>query len=45
MSPDLLAALESLGAAERPGDDPRADNRLEVVHLNELKGGAAAIAH
>ncbi|MBN8494410.1 MAG: ArsJ-associated glyceraldehyde-3-phosphate dehydrogenase, partial [Burkholderiales bacterium] len=26
-------------------DDPRATNRLQVVHLNELKGGAAATAH
>jgi glyceraldehyde 3-phosphate dehydrogenase len=34
-----------MGAAERPLDDPRAGNRLEVVHLNELKGGAAATAH
>jgi glyceraldehyde 3-phosphate dehydrogenase len=40
-----LALRAALGAAERPGDDPRAGNRLEVVHLNELKGGAAAIAH
>jgi glyceraldehyde 3-phosphate dehydrogenase len=34
-----------MGAAERQSDDPRAGNRLEVVHLNELKGGAAATAH
>jgi glyceraldehyde 3-phosphate dehydrogenase len=34
-----------MGAAERQSDDPRAGNRLEVVHLNELKGGAAAAAH
>lgn len=40
-----LALRAALGAAERPGDDPRAGNRLEVVHLNELKGGAAATAH
>ncbi len=40
-----LALRAALGAAERPGDDPRAANRLEVVHLNELKGGAAATAH
>jgi glyceraldehyde 3-phosphate dehydrogenase len=38
-------AARRLGAAERPADDPRAGNRLEVVHLNELKGGAAATAH
>ena len=40
-----LALRAALGAAERPTDDPRAGNRLEVVHLNELKGGAAATAH
>lgn len=40
-----LALRASMGAAERPGDDPRANNRLDVVHLNEIKGGAAAIAH
>ena len=40
-----LALRAALGAAERPADDPRAGHRLEVVHLNELKGGAAATAH
>jgi glyceraldehyde 3-phosphate dehydrogenase len=40
-----LALRAALGAAERQTDDPRAGNRLEVVHLNELKGGAAATAH
>jgi glyceraldehyde 3-phosphate dehydrogenase len=40
-----LALRAAFGAAERPADDPRAGNRLEVVHLNELKGGAAATAH
>jgi glyceraldehyde 3-phosphate dehydrogenase len=40
-----LALRAAMGAAERPGDDPRAGNRLDVVHLNELKGGAAATAH
>jgi glyceraldehyde 3-phosphate dehydrogenase len=34
-----------MGAAERPADDPRGGNRLEVLHLNELRGGAAATAH
>jgi glyceraldehyde 3-phosphate dehydrogenase len=34
-----------MGAAERQEDDPRRGNRLEVVHLNEIKGGAAACAH
>ena len=40
-----LALRAALGAAHRPGDDPRAGNRLDVVHLNEIKGGAAATAH
>ncbi len=40
-----LALRAALGAAERQADDPRAGNRLEVVHLNELKGGATATAH
>jgi glyceraldehyde 3-phosphate dehydrogenase len=40
-----LALRAASGAATRPADDPRADNRLEVVHLNELKGGVAATAH
>jgi len=29
----------------RPPEDPRADNRLDVVHVNELKGGAGTTAH
>jgi glyceraldehyde 3-phosphate dehydrogenase len=40
-----LALRASMGAAERPQDDPRAGNRLDVVHLNEISGGAAATAH
>lgn len=40
-----LALRAALGAADRPDDDPRKDNRLDVVHLNEIKGGAAACAH
>jgi glyceraldehyde 3-phosphate dehydrogenase len=40
-----LALRAAMGAAERPAHDPRAGNRLEVVHLNEIKGGAAATAH
>jgi glyceraldehyde 3-phosphate dehydrogenase len=40
-----LALRAAFGAAERPDDDPRAGNRLEVVHVNEIKGGAAATAH
>jgi glyceraldehyde 3-phosphate dehydrogenase len=40
-----LALRAALGAAQRPAEDPRAGNRLDVVHLNEIKGGAAATAH
>ena len=40
-----LALRAAFGAAHRPDDDPRRSNRLEVVHLNELKGGIAATAH
>jgi glyceraldehyde 3-phosphate dehydrogenase len=34
-----------MGGALRPADDPRRDNRLEVVHVNEVKGGVGATAH
>ena len=40
-----LALRAAMGAAERGEDDPRRNNRLEVVHVNEIKGGAAATAH
>jgi glyceraldehyde 3-phosphate dehydrogenase len=40
-----LALRSAFGAADRQGDDPRSGNRLDVVHLNEIKGGAAATAH
>lgn len=40
-----LALRSAMGAAERQGDDPRASNRLDVVAVNEIKGGAAATAH
>jgi glyceraldehyde 3-phosphate dehydrogenase len=40
-----LALRAAMGAIERPTDDPRASNRLDVVHVNELKGGAAVAAH
>jgi glyceraldehyde 3-phosphate dehydrogenase len=35
----------AMGAADRPDDDPRGGNRLEIAHINELKGGLAATAH
>lgn len=40
-----LVLRAAMGAAERPDDDPRRGNRLEVVAINELKGSAAALAH
>ena len=40
-----LALRAAMGAADRPEDDPRGLNRLDVVHVNELKGGVAATAH
>jgi glyceraldehyde-3-phosphate dehydrogenase (arsenate-transferring) len=40
-----LALRAALGGMERPDDDPRAGNRLDLVHVNEVKGGAAVTAH
>ena len=40
-----LALRAAFGGIQRPLDDPRRDNRLEVIHVNEIKGGAAATAH
>ncbi|MGC2415359.1 MAG: ArsJ-associated glyceraldehyde-3-phosphate dehydrogenase [Stellaceae bacterium] len=40
-----LALRAALGAMERPTDDPRAGNRLDIAHVNEVKGGAAVAAH
>lgn len=40
-----LVLRAALGAAQRPADDPRRDERLEIVAVNELKGSAAALAH
>jgi glyceraldehyde 3-phosphate dehydrogenase len=40
-----LVLRAAMGGVWRAPDDPRADNRLEVVHVNELKGGAVATAH
>ena len=40
-----LALRAAMGAADRQPDDPNAGNRLDVVHLNEIKGGATATAH
>ena len=40
-----LALRAALNGVHRPKDDPRAGNRLDIVHINEVKGGAAATAH
>lgn len=40
-----LALRSAMGAAERQGDDPRAGNRLDIVAVNEVKGGATGTAH
>ena len=40
-----LALRAAMGGVLRADDDPRASNRLDVVHLNEIKGGAQATAH
>jgi glyceraldehyde 3-phosphate dehydrogenase len=40
-----LALRAALGGVVRDPSDPRCDNHLEIVHLNEIKGGAAATAH
>jgi glyceraldehyde 3-phosphate dehydrogenase len=40
-----LALRAAMGGIYRPADDPRAANRLDVVHVNEVKGGAATTAH
>jgi glyceraldehyde 3-phosphate dehydrogenase len=40
-----LALRAAFGAIARAEADPRAANRLDVAHVNEVKGGAAAAAH
>jgi glyceraldehyde 3-phosphate dehydrogenase len=40
-----LALRSALGGIYRPEDDPRRENRLDVAHINEIKGGIAATAH
>jgi glyceraldehyde-3-phosphate dehydrogenase (arsenate-transferring) len=40
-----LVLRAALGGLTRAQGDPRANSRLHVRHLNELKGGAAATAH
>lgn len=40
-----LALRASMGGVRRADDDPRGANKLDVVHLNEVKGGATTTAH
>jgi len=40
-----LALRAAMGGLYRPPEDPRGGNRLDVVHVNELRGGAATTAH
>ncbi|MCW5746599.1 MAG: ArsJ-associated glyceraldehyde-3-phosphate dehydrogenase [Alphaproteobacteria bacterium] len=40
-----LALRAALGGVTRNDGDPRAGNRLEIAHVNEIKGGAATAAH
>jgi glyceraldehyde 3-phosphate dehydrogenase len=40
-----LALRAALGGIERTAGDPRAAGRLDIVHVNEIKGGAAVAAH
>ena len=40
-----LALRAAMGAMDRGADDPRAGNRLDIAHVNEVKGGAAVTAH
>jgi len=40
-----LVFRAALGGLWRAPEDPRADNHLDVVHVNEFKGGAEVTAH
>ena len=40
-----LAFRAAMGGVIRADSDPRAENRLDIVHANELKGGAVTAAH
>ncbi len=40
-----LALRAACGGVIRDDRDPRADSRLDIAHVNELKGGAEAAAH
>ena len=40
-----LALRAGMGGVFREDNDPRGNNRLQIVHVNELRGGAATAAH
>ena len=40
-----LALRAAMGAIQRAAGDTRAGNRLDIAHVNEIKGGVAATAH
>jgi glyceraldehyde 3-phosphate dehydrogenase len=40
-----MALRAAMGGLYRAADDPRGKNRLDVMHTNEIKGGAATTAH
>ncbi len=40
-----LAVRAAMGGVWRAPEDPRGGNRLDIVHVNEHKGGAATAAH
>ncbi|MPY73009.1 MAG: ArsJ-associated glyceraldehyde-3-phosphate dehydrogenase [Alphaproteobacteria bacterium] len=40
-----LALRAAMGGVFRDPTDPRGSNRLDIVHVNEIKGGAATAAH
>ena len=40
-----LALRAAMGGIYRSADDPRANDRLDVAHVNEVKGGAVTAAH
>lgn len=40
-----LAFRAAFGAMYRAPEDPRGGNRLDIAHVNEIKGGAATAAH
>lgn len=40
-----LVLRAAMGAVERSTDDPRINNRLDVTHINEVRGDPAILSH